>query len=234
MAYNRGEGAHLGHIRISVTSFPLVNSMFDLCVRFFLLVCFLGCTGCFSEQVTYLAIPTKPADPPEDISRIAKEYKTLRLLTPEPVLVNPELAMLCVGASQESVEAARVDHGPHAHSSVNIYMNEAAAEAFAQKTGYPVGSVVVKEKDKLGYFSKEENRWEGIGNGVGGMIKRKAGFDPDNGDWEYFYFEDVKSVESGKMESCIQCHIRAKEKDYVFGSWNVEDKPADDAHRARY
>jgi len=51
------------------------------------------------------------------------------------------------------------------------------------------------------------------------MIKRRPGYDPAHGDWEYFYFEDANKVESGKMNSCIQCHSGAADKDYVFGGW---------------
>jgi hypothetical protein len=58
-----------------------------------------------------------------------------------------------------------------------------------------------------------------IPNGVGGMVKRHKGYDPANGDWEYFYFEDASKIESGRISSCIQCHSRASDRDYVFGDW---------------
>ena len=51
------------------------------------------------------------------------------------------------------------------------------------------------------------------------MIKRESGFDSENGNWEYFYFETIDNVESGRMASCIECHAKAKGRDFVFGSW---------------
>jgi hypothetical protein len=111
--------------------------------------------------------------------------------------------------------------GPHAQTAISIFMNEVAAEAFGKpNTTYPVGSVIVKEKKALGYLSSTQPGEKAKANdGVGGMIKRPPGYDAAHGDWEYFYFEDANKVESGKMNSCIQCHRGAAGTDYVFGDW---------------
>ncbi|MGI9456109.1 MAG: cytochrome P460 family protein, partial [Aeoliella sp.] len=112
------------------------------------------------------------------------------------------------------IENARERNGPHAFSKINIYMNDSAADTFAAiSKSYPTGSVVVKEK--LGSTVDDL----GTAGGVGGMVKRKAGYDPENGDWEYFYFDTPDNIESGRIESCVQCHQRAQETDYVFGTW---------------
>jgi hypothetical protein len=82
----------------------------------------------------------------------------------------------------------------------------------------------VKEKAGRTYqtdFTKSETTH----NGVGGMVKRPPGYDPEHGDWEYFYFEDPAKIESGKIGSCVACHAGAGQ-DHVFGSWarkNVKD-----------
>ncbi len=157
---------------------------------------------------------------PGDIAKISAEYKDLKLMTPEPVFVNPELAMLCVGASKAMADSAKVDHGPHANCSVNVFMNDRAAKAFNQKSAYPVDAIIVKEKQMLGYRTEGHGKWNGAGDGVGGMIKREEGYDPSNGDWEYFYFDTIDNIESGRMSNCIECHARAKDTDYVFGSWS--------------
>ncbi len=52
-------------------------------------------------------------------------------------------------------------------------------------------------------------------------MKRSAGYDPEHGDWEYFYFEDRKKIESGPIASCIQCRSSAQAHDYVFGNWRT-------------
>ena len=100
-------------------------------------------------------------------------------------------------------------------------MNDLARNSFTGgELPYPAGSIIVKEKELLSYRSEENGKWIERGNGVGGMVKRQAGYDPDNGDWEYFYFESLDNIESGRIATCIQCHRQSSDMDYVFGSWN--------------
>lgn len=155
------------------------------------------------------------------ISHIVTSYTNYDQITKTAVLVNPELAMLCVGISKEAVDAARKESGPHANTAILVYMNDLAARAFrTNNIPFPVGAVIVKQKTTIGYFDKNF-QWVHAGeNGVGGMVKRAAGYDPEHGDWEYFYFENPAKIESGRISSCVQCHEAAKSKDYVFGSWN--------------
>lgn len=160
-----------------------------------------------------------------NVEDLACSYAELMLITKEPVLVDPQLDSLCIGISQQAVDDARKRNGPHAHTSVKIYMNEIAAEAFRDRSAaYPVGSVIVKEKLGLEYDNHRDDRAPGqkipkTPDGVGGMIKRAAGYDPEHGDWEYFYFEDPTKVEHGKIASCVECHRGASATDYVFGGW---------------
>jgi hypothetical protein len=129
--------------------------------------------------------------------------------------------MLCVGISQQHVDSARERAGPHAHTSIRIFMNDEAANAFHKSTKYPVGSVIVKEKKGLDYkiSGPSPHTSAKTSDGVGGMIKRSAGYDSEHRDWEYFYFEDPSIVEHGRITSCIECHRSAAASDYVFGSW---------------
>ena len=160
-----------------------------------------------------------------NVEDLARSYAELTLITKEPVLVDPQLASLCIGISQQAVDDARKRNGPHAHTSVKIFMNEIAAEAFRDRsTAYPVGSVIVKEKLGLEYDlvdanGERERNAAKTASGVGGMIKRAAGYDPKHGDWEYFYFEDPAKIEHGKIASCVECHRGASVTDYVFGGW---------------
>ena len=165
--------------------------------------------------------PPSAPDPQPDVSEIAASFTNYVQITKERVLVNPVLALSCIGASKQQVDAARVKFGPHANTAILIYMNKPAADAFrASSTAFPVGAVVVKQKMLCGYRD-DDGKWVRPANtGVGGMVKRPAGYDPGHGDWEYFYFEDPKKIESGRISSCVQCHEAAKSKDYVFGTWN--------------
>jgi hypothetical protein len=155
------------------------------------------------------------------IAEIAVSFTNFHQITKSIVFVNPQLAMLCRGASQEEVEAASIKFGPHANTGILVYMNDLAADAFGTNaTAFPVGAVIVKQKKILGFTDKDGKRVHEADTGVGGMVKHSIGYDPEHGDWEYFYFEDGAKIESGRISSCAQCHESAKSKDHVFGTWS--------------
>ena len=92
------------------------------------------------------------------VSEIAVNFTNYQQITKSVVFVNPELAMLCRGASKEEVDAARIKFGPHANTGIVVYMNKLAGEAFSTNASvFPVGSVVVKQKTIHGYFDNESN-----------------------------------------------------------------------------
>jgi len=169
--------------------------------------------------------PPSPPEPQVSISEIATNFTHYQQITKSAVLVNRELALLCRGVSKQDVDAARVKFGPHANTAIFIYMNKPAAAAFGTNASeFPVGSVIVKQKSHQGYIDKNGLRVREADSGVGGMVKRPPGYDPKHGDWEYFYFEDTKKIETGRIASCVQCHEAAKEKDYVFGTWREKSR----------
>jgi Cytochrome P460 len=131
------------------------------------------------------------------------KYGAMNLRTPKPVEVDASIAELCVVGSGRALE----DYGIHAGVPVNFYANDSAASVIRRDGKlYPVGSTIVKEKLSLG----------GKPLAVGGMIKRQSEYDLANGDWEYFYGESIKKFTSGRIESCVGCHAKAKQTDYVF------------------
>lgn len=201
-------------------------------------ICLACLPGCSGEQTASMstsdakkqagAIESRTVQDAPVVEELARSYAELTLITKEPMLVDPQLASLCVGISQQTVDDARKLNGPHAHTSVKIYMNEIAAEAFRDRsTAYPVGSVIVKEKLGLEYDlidadGERERNASKTASGVGGMIKRAAGYDSEHGDWEYFYFEGPTKIEHGKIASCVECHRGASATDYVFGGWAAD------------
>jgi hypothetical protein len=186
-------------------------------ITLYILAC-MWISGCTAADD--VAVSSDAASDVPDVRQVATGYRTFRTMTKESILVDPGLAMLCRGARQVEVEAARKVSGPHAHTAVNIFMNSVATDAFGKANAtYPVGSIIVKEKKALGYWSATQpSEMAKANDGVGGMIKRPPGYDPTHGDWEYFYFEEANQIESGKIDACIQCHSGAA-KDYVFGAW---------------
>lgn len=184
-----------------------------------LLILAAGFSGCAQHKAP-ADIPTRT---PLSVSTIAAGFTNYLRVTKSAVYVNPELAMLCRGASQEEVDAARVQFGPHANAAIVIYMNNLAVDAFAtDASSFPAGSVVVKQKYVFGHRSHEGTLVRQADAGVGGMVKRSPGYDPAHGDWEYFYFEDPKKIESGRITSCVTCHSSARQNDHVFGTWRTK------------
>ena len=153
-----------------------------------------------------------------DIKDIATNFKQLQKLNTEPIYVDPNLSMDCDSDPANLEEESIKENGPHRDAAINIYMNNLATETFKNKTfPYPVGSIIIKDKNALS--SEKLNK---TNKGVGGMLKREKGFDAEHGDWEYFFFKDINKIDKGKIDSCIQCHSRASEKDYVFGKWRKQ------------
>jgi hypothetical protein len=192
-------------------------------MRVFLLLIIgqLASVGCSRADGT---APSADKESTPQVSKVANDYKHLLTMTDGPVPVNPELAMLCTGVTQQALEHATVRTGPHTNTTVRVYMNAPASKAFREgPTPYPVGSVIVKQKEGLDYYMPDRSEAR-THDGVGGMIKRAPGFDAAHGDWEYFYFEDPSKIESGKIDTCVKCHEGAAAKDHVFGDWAHEER----------
>lgn len=176
-------------------------------------------------------------------------YRGFRRLTRDPLPVNPAISMACGGVVRISSKSNAVEieglvkapkdstvqgvlktpsnpgqdkkkraFSPHANARVHIYVNTLADQATAQKLKtFPRGAIIVKEKLAD----------DGSVNGLGGMIKRAPGYDVENGDWEYFYSDDIVGFSIGRLKNCAECHADSKETDYVFKVWQLADKAVD-------
>jgi len=148
-------------------------------------------------------------------------YRSWTRVNPEPLNLPAPLDLLCRAPTLD--ERAETSRNPHRRKFFTVYVNESGRDAMmtAAEPKFPQGSIIVKEKllDKGG--SKAEL--------LTAMIKRGPGFNPTNGDWEYFVLngEGVKVEARGKLENCQACHSTKKETDYVFRSYlpgNVRQK----------
>lgn len=85
---------------------------------------------------------------------------------------------------------------------------------------YPEGTIFIKEH----YLNNEGH--PGVFNGLSIMTKRKKGYDPEFGDWEYTYVDaQGRITEHGNSNNamvnslCVNCHANLKERDYVFSTF---------------
>ena len=159
----------------------------------------------------------------ETISQIVASYDSFDLMTPKPVIIDSDLAISCVAVRKKDIDEARLKNGPHTHSTIKIFMNKSASSAFEQNTDYPIGSVIVKEKTLRGFYNAGATKLTERGGAVGGMRKRADGYDRQNGNWEYFYSENKSDIDAGKIPSCVQCHAKAQNSDFVFGNWEKSE-----------
>jgi len=78
--------------------------------------------------------------------------------------------------------------------------------------------VIVKEKLLHDWAGPDKAL---VASGIGSMIK-PTGFDPEHGDWEYFYADETTPFSMGKLKSCAECHAKAKHDDHLL---RVRDLP---------
>jgi len=101
---------------------------------------------------------------------------------------------------------------------VDIYVNSLAKEAYEKRLAvYPVGAEVIKPLYKNKYK-------EGLARVVF-MIKMQKGYDAKNGDW-WYGVTDPTGKElwyEGRVQHCIDCHVHAKETDYMFSESVMEE-----------
>lgn len=132
-------------------------------------------------------------------------------VTAEPVPVGSRLWIDCMRPI-ETDKQQKIDkekYGPHTGYYIQVRVNPMAVDNFRNGKPLQPGSIVVKEKH---YSSRSELTAYAL------MIKREAGYDVNNGDWQYVFVEPgaEPKVSEGKLANCIQCHQGAKDTDYLF------------------
>lgn len=104
----------------------------------------------------------------------------------------------------EDIYPGKSPHGAY----LKLYANEIALNAIQNGTikELPAGSILVKEN-----YGEDKKMLMAIT-----PMYKVAGFNPDAGNWFWAkYGPDGNVMESGKIDSCIQCHSTAKTS-YIF------------------
>lgn len=104
----------------------------------------------------------------------------------------------------EDIYPGKSPHGAY----LKIYVNDTAFQAIQNKTlPMPTGSIIVKEN----YGDDKETLMA-----VTPMYK-VADFNPESGNWFWGKYGADGSVQAaGKVQGCIDCHRKAKDKDWLF------------------
>lgn len=92
-----------------------------------------------------------------------------------------------------------------------VYANDLAkAEIKRENPNFPIGSIIVREKNASATSETPET--------VIAMVKRESGFNKETNDWEFFVFDgaDLKMQKRETKGDCAACHIRAEKSDWVF------------------
>ena len=92
----------------------------------------------------------------------------------------------------------------------HVYVNRLANDTIKSGKGkYPVGSIIIKSK--LAAANSKEAELYTV------MQKMTAGYDKDHGDWKYSVLDGktFRSLASGRIESCIDCHTSYSDTDFV-------------------
>ena len=153
-------------------------------------------------------------------------YQGFKRLTAEPRFVSPTISALCGTATipKRVFDKERAINGPHAGVAVHIYANPPAADSIAANAAeFPVGAVIVKENLLVLAGPVPGLLGRPASAGIGGMVKRPKGYDPANGDWEFFFYSAEGQFSTGKLANCIDCHNGGK-RDHVFSVRSLQSK----------
>jgi hypothetical protein len=103
-------------------------------------------------------------------------------------------------------QALRPSTHPHGKF-ITTYVNKPALKAIHKKTDpLPDGSIVIAEN-----FSPDKTL------AVISVMYKKAGYNPQGGDWFWAeYGVDGKTRREGKEFYCFSCHQRQKQQDFLF------------------
>jgi hypothetical protein len=128
-------------------------------------------------------------------------------VTATPHFVVSSLSLQCVRPSP-------VPHNPHGTHWIHVFVSPNATNIMTSGKGiYPLGTMILKQKftdpagEKTEFYT--------------GMRKREPGYNPETGDWEFFTLDQSgsKVTARGKIESCMDCHAKYKQTDFVARSY---------------
>lgn len=175
------------------------------------LVLLTGMAACASIPTDIIVVQNSNVQSAQHDS--IKGYRQWTRVNPVPADLPSPLAVLCAAPTAKQIEMETGN--PHRDKFITVYVNELGTKAMMHERNprFPMGSVIVKEKLPAKDSSSPEL--------LTVMIKREAGYNPANGDWEYMALDgNGKEVRArGRLEKCQGCHQMAKHGDYVYRNY---------------
>ena len=101
-----------------------------------------------------------------------------------------------------------------------IYANSVAVNAARENKSLPDGSIVVMETHSA--ISDADGKLRPIRLNNIFIREKRANFGTEhsenlrNGNWKYAWFSPTGSLVSNSESSCLSCHTRVRDRDYVF------------------
>ncbi len=138
-------------------------------------------------------------------------YHSWAKINTTPQYIMSPLDLLCTAPTQSQLDTEK--QNPHVRHFMLCYVNSVGEHAMLNDKlpRFPEGTIVLKEKlDSADPGSKPIL--------ITAMIKHKAGYDPQHGNWEYVVTNgDGSQLEArGKLANCGGCHAQKKNTDFVF------------------
>jgi|Deesub1362A_J573_1020465.scaffolds.fasta_scaffold00093_23 hypothetical protein len=89
---------------------------------------------------------------------------------------------------------------------LTTFVNDIALRSIKKKTGMKYGSIIVKEN------YTPDKKFIALT-----VMYKIQGYNPEAGDWFWVrYARDGTVQAAGKVKSCIDCHSKRKDNDYIF------------------
>jgi hypothetical protein len=132
---------------------------------------------------------------------VTRGQKFVRV-TGRPVRIEFQRRILCAKRN--------VPNGPHGDHWIDVFVTEEGAATMRSGKGvYPQGTIILKQKYADAAGTKTDL--------FTGMLKREKDYHPEVGDWEFFVLNSNRTrvTELGRIESCIDCHVAYKHRDFV-------------------
>ena len=142
------------------------------------------------------------------LEKVRQRATTLEQVTKEPHWMRGITALMC--ARPPAALVAEEKRNPHLNKFARLFVDKAGRPALeGHEPVHPEGTVIVKEKLPTSVAKAPEL--------FTGMLKREQGYNPECGDWEFFTVSgDAKKLtDRGKLTSCMECHQRYPQKDFV-------------------